>query len=107
MPDRIPLYTSDGELSGWISEQRLARLQAAGLIARVVRHRKGHINRAILFRRPGEGRATELKDYLGTRYSFREHLDNGYLCWRLRRLGRGDELRPIFLAVVAECMAAP
>jgi len=106
MPDRIPLYAAGGELSDWISEQRLARLQAAGLIARVVRHPKGHVNRAILFRRPGEGRAAELKDYLGTRYSFREHLDNGYLCWKLRRLGRGDELRPIFLAVVAECMAA-
>jgi len=106
MPDRIPLYTAEGELSDWISEQRLARLQAAGLIARVVRHRKGHINRAILFRRPNEGRAAELKDYLGTRYSFREHLDNGYLCWRLRRLGRGNELRPIFLTVVAECMAS-
>ena len=104
MPDRIPLYNAAGELSDWISPQRLARLQSLGLIARVVRHRKGHVNRAILFRRPGEGRPTEIRIYLGTRYSFREHLDHGYLCWRLRRLGRGDELRPIILAVVAGCM---
>jgi hypothetical protein len=103
---RIPLYNADGELADWVSEQRLARLEAAGLIARVVRHPKGHINRAILFRRPGEGAAVELRQYLGTRYSFREHLDNGRLCWKLRRLGCGDELRPIFLAVVAECMAS-
>jgi len=30
---RIPLYTADGELADWVSEQRLARLEAAGLIA--------------------------------------------------------------------------
>jgi hypothetical protein len=100
---RIPLYTADGVLSDWISERRLARLEAAGLIARVVRH-KGHINRAILFRRPGEGAAVELRQYMGTRYSFRERLDNGRLCWRLRRLGRGNELRPFFFAVVSGCM---
>ena len=105
MDTRIPVYKADGTLYSRVTEQGLARLQALGLVARVVRHRKGHINRAILFRRSGEGRAAELKDYLGTRYSFREHLENGYLCWKLRRLGRGDELRPIFLAVVAECMA--
>jgi len=89
-----------------VNEQRLARLEAAGLIARVVRHPKGHINRAILFRRPGEGGAVQLRQYMGTRYSFREHLDNGRLCWKLRRLGRGNELRSIFLTVVAECMAS-
>jgi hypothetical protein len=104
---KIPLYSADGELRDWITQGRLARLQAAGLIARVVRHRKGHINRAIMFRRPGEGRPAQVNDYAGTRYSFREHLDNGFLCWRLRRLGRGDELRPIFLTVVTDCMAAP
>ena len=103
---RIPLYTADGELTDWVSEQALARLEHAGVVARVVRHRKGHINRAILVRRPGDGAAVELRQYMGTRYSFREHLDNGRLCWKLRRLGRGNELRPIFLAVVTECMAS-
>jgi len=101
---RIPLYTADGELADWVSEQGLVRLERAGTVARVVRHRKGHINRAILFPRPGEGAAVELRQYLGTRYSFREHLDNWRLCWKLRRLGRGNELRPIFLGVVTECM---
>jgi hypothetical protein len=103
---RIPLYSADGELADWISEQRLARLVAAGLVARVVRHSKGHISRAILLPRPGEGSPVALRQYLGTRYSFREHLDNGRLCWKLRRLGRGNELRPIFLAVVTECMVS-
>ena len=46
-----------------------------------------------------------LEDYLGTRYSFREHLDNGYIAWTLRRLGKGDEFRPIFLRVVTVCLS--
>jgi len=69
----IPVYCADGSLYGRVSVQRLVRLQTAGLISRVVRHRKGHINRAILFRRPGDGSAVEIRHYLGTRYSFREH----------------------------------
>jgi len=104
--NQIPLYTTDGELADWVSEQRLARLEAAGLIARVVRHPKGHINRAILFRRECDGPMMNIRQYMGTRYSFREHLDNGRLCWKLRQLGRGNELRPIFLAVLTECMAS-
>jgi hypothetical protein len=66
--------------------------------------RKGHL-RAIFARKTDGTSAVGDQPPLGTRYSFRERLDNGYLCWRLRRLGRGDELRPIFLAVMADCMA--
>jgi hypothetical protein len=76
----------------------------AGLVTPVY-GRKGHL-RAIFVRREDGAAAAGDQLPLGTRYSFREHLDNGYLCWNLRRLGRGDELRPIFLAVVAECMIA-
>ena len=106
MRNGIPLYTAEGELCDWISEQRMARLERLGLI-QVVRHKKGRVARCILHRRPGDPKPVRLTDYLGTRYSLREHLDNGRLCWRLRRLGRGDELRPVFLAVVTGCMAAP
>ncbi len=49
----IPVYKADGSLYAWASEQRFARLQSAGLVARVVCHRKGYINRATLFLRPG------------------------------------------------------
>ena len=101
----IPLYAADGELCDWISEQRMARLDKLGLI-RIVRHKKGRIARCILNRRPGDPKPVRLEDYLGTRYSFREHLDNGFLCWRLRQLGRGDELRPVFLRVVTDCSVA-
>ena len=49
----IPVYHADGSLYAWATEQRFARLQSAGMVARVVRHRKGRISRAILFLRLG------------------------------------------------------
>ena len=100
----IPLYSYDGALIAWITEQRMNRLERMGL-ARVVRHKKGTINRVVMHYRPGDPKPTELTDYLGTRYSFREHLDDGHVCWNLRRLGKGAELRPIFLRVVLDCLA--
>ena len=63
----IPVYNADGSLYAWASEQRFARLQLAGLVARVVCHRKGRINRAILFIRPGEPKpmsATEFAAFM-------------------------------------------
>ena len=106
MQTAIPLYTADGELWDWISAVRMARLEGLGLI-RVVRHKKGHVARCILQRRPGDSKPMQPSDYLGTRYRYQERLDNGRRCWQLRRLGRGDELRPIFESVVAGCVAAP
>ncbi len=100
----IPCYAADGTSRGFRSPECARRLIAAGLVTAVY-GRKGHL-RAIFARREDGATAVGDRPPLGTRYSFRERLDNGYLCWRLRRLGRGDELRPIFLTVLAECMAA-
>jgi hypothetical protein len=100
----IPCYNADGSSRGFRSLECARRLIAAGLVTPVY-GRKGHI-RAVFARREDGAAAVGDQPPLGTRYSFREHLDNGYLCWRLRRLGRGDELRPSFLAVVANCMAS-
>ncbi|MFZ5928622.1 MAG: hypothetical protein ACOYX1_14385 [Acidobacteriota bacterium] len=100
----IPCYAADGTSRGYRSPECARRLIQAGLVTAVY-GRKGHL-RAIFARQADGASAVGDRPPLGTRYSFREHLDNGYLCWKLRRLGRGDELRPIFLAVVAECMAA-
>jgi hypothetical protein len=113
MQNQIPLYNAAGELIDRISEQRLARLQALGRIARVVRHRKGHINRAVQFPLPGEGRPMRAADYLGTQYSMKQRLTNGHSCWRLRALGdrlsetdlAPVEVRPVFLQVVLDCLA--
>lgn len=97
MSQRIPLYTADGELIDWISPQRLARLESVGLIASVVMHPKGHVNRAYLYRRPGEGRPVSLSQYMGTRYHYRERLQTGYVCWALRRI---SHLRHLFFTTV-------
>ena len=106
----IPVYRADGRLYDVVHLSGLDRMRAAGLIARVVEHRKGQINRAILFARPGEEPAPWTA-YLGTRYSYLDHLEHG-LCWDLKRLGGArwgtnyapDEVRPIFLRVVTDCM---
>jgi hypothetical protein len=107
----IPVYNADGSLHAWASEQRFARLQSAGLVARVVRNRKGHIKRAILFIRPGEPNPMSASSVMGTRYSFKELLDHGP-AWDLKRLGGNrdgttyapPEMRTAFLQVVADCL---
>jgi hypothetical protein len=90
MQQAIPVYTADGELCDWITEQRVVRLERLDLI-QVVRHKKGHVARCILRRRPGDPAPLRLGWYLGTRYSFREHLDGGYRVWALKR----SPIRPL------------
>ena len=107
----IPVYHADGSLFAWASEQRFARLQSAGMVARVVRRRKGLIDRAILFLRPGEPKPLSASSLMGTRYSFKESLEHGQ-AWDLKRFGGGrdgktyapPELQPDFLRVIADCM---
>ena len=107
----IPVYNADGSLYAWASEQRLARLESAGLVSRVVRHRKGCISRAILFMRPGEPKPLSARSVMGTTYSFKESLEHGP-AWELKHLGEGRdgktyaplEMRPDFLKVVADCL---
>ena len=109
----IPVYSADGSLYAWASEQRFARLQSAGLVARVVRHRKGHVNRAILFRRPGEPKLASASSVVGTRYSFNEALKHG-AAWELKHLdgSRGGknyappETRHAFLQVIVDCLVS-
>lgn len=106
MPKGIPLYTAAGELCDWITEQRMTRLDKLGLI-QVVRHKKGRVSRCLIRQRPGDPEPMKPSDYVGTRYSFREHLDNGHIAWTLKQLGHGDELRPVFLQVVTDCLVNP
>ena len=94
MKDLIPLYTADGELHDWISEQRMARLDKLCLI-RIVRHKKGKVSRCIMHPRPGDPLPMNLSVYLGTRYSYLERLDSGRLVWTLRKLRQpGAHSRP-------------
>jgi hypothetical protein len=111
MSSLIPVYNADGSLYAWASEQRFARLRSAGLVARVVRHRKGRINRAILFLRPSEPKPISANSVTGTRYSFKEHLTHRPV-WELKHLdgSRGGknyappETRHVFLQVIADCL---
>ena len=106
----IPVYHADGSLYAWASEQRFARLQSAGLVARVVRHRNGIINRAILFIRPGEPKPMSASSVMGTTYSFKEPLEHGW-AWDLKHLdGARDgktyapaKMRAAFFQVVVDC----
>jgi len=107
----IPVYNADGSLHACASEQRLATLQAAGLVARVVRHRKGRIIRAILFIQPSEPKPMSAKSVLGTSYSFKEDLRHG-TAWDLKHLDGSrngktyapPETRAAFLQVIADCL---
>src|SRR3990172_968531 len=99
MHDLIPLYSADGELHDWISEQRMARLEKLGMI-RIVKHKKGRVSRCILHRRPGDPQPTKLSVYLGTRYSYLERLDSGRSVWALRKLRSGEEQPHLVLEVV-------
>src|ERR1035437_5643752 len=81
----IPVYHADGSLYAVVNEQRFERLQSVGLVARVVRSRKGQVKRAILFLRHGEPKPTSVSSVMGTRYSIKELLDHGPV-WELKHL---------------------
>jgi hypothetical protein len=108
----IPLYRYDFALLDFIGQRQALRLERDGC-AKVVRHKKGHIARVILHRRPSDPRRdVRIRDYSGQAYSFLQELDAGLECWKLRPLQGGSsdstlappELRPLFLAVVRDCM---
>ena len=101
-------------MSDRISLQRLSLLQSLGRIARVVTNHKGYINRAYLLPMAGDHTPKSPFDYVGTKYSFRQHLPGGHVAYRLRCLGdrafgseinlAPDEVRPIFLRVLLDCL---
>jgi hypothetical protein len=103
----IPLYSTLGSYAG---ERSLARIQDLIELGRVTvqRDRKGNIKRAFL--RQSDGSPALAKTiYVGTKYSYREHLPDGHTCHDLRRLdgsrsGKNyapESVRPIFMAVLA------
>lgn len=114
----IPLYSYDLAYQGCISERKVLKLERDGL-AKVVRHKKGRIARAVMYKSKGQPQPTTVRDYLGKAYSFRHHLDSGLTPWALRpltgRVHRGDNsieyhlapefLRPIFVRVLLDCLA--
>lgn len=113
MPGRlIPFYSYDGSYLDHISPKRAQRLEDLGR-AKVVRHKKGHVNRVILLRGKGDAHVTALRDYQGQAYSFEQPLTDGHRPWRLRPLQGGDSdtclapecVRPIFMRVLLDCLS--
>lgn len=76
----IAVYTCDGQLLQWIDRKRCQRLVDIGRVARVVKTRTGRVRRITLLQMPGEWKPSLLSDYKGTKYSFRQHLDDGRRC---------------------------
>ena len=106
----IPLYSCDLAFLDFINQRRALRLERGGL-AKAVRH-KGHLNRVVFYRRPGDPPPTTIRNYQGQSYSFEQPLSDGHFCWRFRPLQGGNaecdlaptEVRPIFLRVVLDCL---
>jgi hypothetical protein len=106
----VPLYSYSGALLKWTSEQHIQRLERT-LVA-CGANKKGSINRAVMLRRADKPLPSKLSDYVGTSYSHRQQLRDGHKCWRLRSLTgtrsetnlAPEELRPIFVQVVTDCM---
>lgn len=113
MPEpSVPYYSYTGEYLDHITVKRAVRLENLGRV-KLVRHRKGHVNRAILLRGKDDPHTTVLRDYQGQSYSFEQPLPDGHRPWKLRPLqgGRSDVdlapafVRPIFLRVLLDCVA--
>ncbi len=111
----IAVYSCDGELIQFMDEKRVQRLMQCGRVARIVKNRLGRIKRATLHLMAGEPKPSSLRDYIGTKYSFLQPLADGHRCYRLRSLGDNprderdlapQEVRPIFLRVVTDCMSS-
>ena len=109
----IPLYSFDFRLLDFIGRRYALRLEHDGM-AKIVRHKKGTINRLVLHRCDCDPRRpTLIRDYQGQAYSFRQSLGDGHDCWKLRPLQGGNsestlappDMRPIFMRVVLDCMA--
>ncbi|HWR52108.1 MAG TPA: hypothetical protein VN428_13440 [Bryobacteraceae bacterium] len=98
---QIPYYTCDGKPLGYRTIECVERWLAENRVTAVY-GRKGHIKAIYHPKRDGDS-AVDRTPHAGTQYSFRERLDNGHRNWTLKRIGKGNELRPVFLAVVAGC----
>lgn len=102
MQQQIPMYAADGRSLGFRSVESARQLIGNGFVE-AVHGRKGHL-KAIQVKQPDGASAITTQMRTGTRYSFREQFNNGTVAWALKRLGKDDELRPIFMTVVTDCL---
>ncbi len=101
---RIPYYGTDNRLQDWITPERAIKMQRTGMV-RAIRTGKGEIVRCIRLRHKEEAKQPTVTSYRGQKYSFREPLANIPAgVWRFKKLGRGSELRPVFVKVLTDCL---
>lgn len=101
-PQSIPLYAADGASWGFRTLAAAQQLIANGLVDPVY-GRKGHLK--AIFSKKAEGPSViEGGVPRGTRYSFPTRIESGPLVWKLKRLGKKDELRSLFQQVVTDCL---
>lgn len=106
----IPFYASDGRSLGFRTLEAAERLVAGGYVKASYGRKKNL--RAIWLLQQDGGNPVETHPRVGTRYSFREALDCGLHCWKLRRVdGRDDDGMPVntrgvFLQVLKDCLVA-
>jgi hypothetical protein len=104
MTQPIPLYACDGTPWGFRSLEAAQRLIANGIVSPSY-GRKGHL-KAIFSKKADGSSAVERTGHRGTQYSFQHRLDSGRLTWKLKKLGEGEELRPLFQQVMTDCLVA-
>ncbi len=99
--DEYPLFSATGCPLGFRSREATARL-LAGDHVRPIFGRKGHLRAIVLPKKDGE-HPIKNAPQLGPKYSYRRRLENNHSVWELKKLGKGDELRPLFMQVVMDC----
>lgn len=100
----IPCY-ENGAMVGYRTPEAARALVKRG-VADLIINRKGYI-RAIFIRPTGELPTVIQQPPLPNRYSFLQGLEDGHQVWTLKKLGKGDELRPAFVQVVTDCLVTP
>lgn len=91
--NQIPIYAADGTPRGYRTREAAQRLLLAGFVT-AVHGRKGHWK--AIFMRQEDGSSPVKPDLkVGTRYSYQQHLDSGYVVWALKRYKRRSENRPV------------
>ena len=105
---QIPIYAADGAPRGYRSREAAQRLIQAGFVSPVF-GRKGHLKAIFILQEDGSN-PVQGDVRPGTRYSYQQHLDSGFRCWKLKKLDRRDEdgepfsTRAVFLRVVQDCL---
>jgi len=106
--DQIPFYAPDGSSLGFRTREAAERLLAGGYV-RPSYGRKGHLKAIHLLREEGTS-PVEPGYPSGTHYSYRQRLDSGLRCWKLKRLRLTDEdgvsfsTEDLFLQVLRDCL---